>query len=1434
MMTSILARSPFLLTRIPMYVYRRMRAGVLSLAAAILLWGCGGGGGSSTPPPTTNPQPSITALSPISVTAGTSGTTVTITGGGFISTSVAQWNNGNRPTTLISSTELQVALTAADIASGGVGQITVTNPAPGGGASSALSFTINNPTPTLTGISPSSISLLSAGSVLTLNGNGFVPTSAVTWNGASHTSTFMSATQLQVTLTAADVASVGTAQIAVMNPVPGGGTASPLVLSIVNPVPAITSLNPSSVVAGGSQPAALTVNGSGFVSSSVVQLNGSPRPTTFVNGSTLTATLSVADIASAGTAQITVVTGAPGGGVSAPVALSMSFATPVIASLTPTSLPVGSPDTLIDVTGSQFASGSTVQVNEGAPISTASTNPGELFFTLPAADLAALGTLSISVENPGSAASNAVTITVVPDPVPVLTSISPNAAATGTSDVTMTVTGSGFVPRSVVQWNGATRPTIYNSATQLTSTIPASDLVALGNNAVTVFTPTPGGGASGSATFSTFVSLVNNDLIYDTTRKLLWASIPSSAGPFLGNSVVSVDPYTGLLGTPIWVGSEPNKLAISGDGSTIWVSFSGSPSARKIDLSNGVATAVDLYFPGGWGGNIYSTSLAVLPGAPSSVAVAAGSVQIYDNQAQRPNIGNAGATYLAFGANASTLYGYANGLSIFSVDNTGIASTKTPPSSGTYSNDLHYDNGRLYLTSGGVLDGTSGNLLGTFAASGPVASDSMLGRAFILNSSNVFGMYDQITAFNASTFVPLGSFSVAGIAQPGFNNPSSLVRWGDDGVAFRTTNQIYILRDALVRDLSASSTDLSVSISAPASGASGTNATVKLAVTNNGPNLVSGATLRDIYSTGATFVSMTTTTGTCGTSPIVQCDLGHLGNGATATVTLVLQLTTPGSVTNTATISGNLPDSNLSNNTATATTNVSGTIYSLLPSLTSLSPQAQLAGAAELTLRVYGSNFSSNSVVNWNNASLLTTFVNSNQLTATVAANLLANPGFADVTVSNPAPGGGTSGSLPFTIGQSVALNANDIAFDPFTRKIYASVPSTAPQVGGNSIVSIDPLTGALGTPIPIGSEPTRLSVSDDGNYLYAILSGSNAVRRLDLTTLTPGAQFTTVSPLFGPYTASDLAVMPGDPNVVATAGYANGIQVWDVTNTGATSRPLTKNFVNDVYEGSVLAWGDSTNLYSNDEGLSPSSFHRFVVGNTSFAETDSTYLDAVDGTITYAGGLIYADGGAVVDPSTLPPITPKLVGRFYSPGGGYHAVDTATNRIFFLSGNSYGVTSRVISAFDVTRFTLLQTTEVDGLTGDGFDLIRWGSDGLAFRTATDFWGNGTGRIVLLHGSAVLPRSTTPNPVPSVSQVTPGSVTTTSGNTWLTIVGSNFVPGSIATWNGSPRSTVYMSAGQLRVAIPASDLATAQTNNIQVANPTPGGGASSTITFLVN
>jgi len=84
----------------------------------------------------------------------------------------------------------------------------------------------------------------------------------------------------------------------------------------VNPTPFVNQpLIPASVAPGGPT-FTLTVNGTGFVSGSTVNWNGSPRSTAFVNASQLTATILSTDIATASTASVTVVSPTPGGGTS--------------------------------------------------------------------------------------------------------------------------------------------------------------------------------------------------------------------------------------------------------------------------------------------------------------------------------------------------------------------------------------------------------------------------------------------------------------------------------------------------------------------------------------------------------------------------------------------------------------------------------------------------------------------------------------------------------------------------------------------------------------------------------------------------------------------------------------------------------------------------------------------------------------------------------------------------------------------------------------------------------------------------------------------------------------------------------------------------------------------------------------------------------------
>src|SRR5439155_20127070 len=83
-----------------------------------------------------------------------------------------------------------------------------------------------------------------------------------------------------------------------------------------NPVPLINQpLIPDAVAPGGAG-FTLTVNGTGFVSESVVNWNGSARATTFVSNSQLTVSILVSDIAIASTASVTVVNPSPGGGTS--------------------------------------------------------------------------------------------------------------------------------------------------------------------------------------------------------------------------------------------------------------------------------------------------------------------------------------------------------------------------------------------------------------------------------------------------------------------------------------------------------------------------------------------------------------------------------------------------------------------------------------------------------------------------------------------------------------------------------------------------------------------------------------------------------------------------------------------------------------------------------------------------------------------------------------------------------------------------------------------------------------------------------------------------------------------------------------------------------------------------------------------------------------
>jgi hypothetical protein len=274
-----------------------------------------------------NQPPAITSVSPAAAVAGGSGFSLLLQGSNFLITSGVSWNGSPRTTIFNpASSSLTAFILSQDIATAGTANIVVTNPAPAGGVSPALTYTINSSsgsTPAILTTSPSAV--LAGGSAFSLivSGNNLNAASTVSWNGSARTTTFDPTTgELTASILNTDIASAGSGMVTVSN---AGGTSTPFVVPISAPAdqttPTIVALSPQFVSAG-SAGLTLVVSGSNFSAAlqSTVAWNGASRSTTF-NASTgqLSINLTSADLASAGTAIVTVTNEVTGNSGSAPV-----------------------------------------------------------------------------------------------------------------------------------------------------------------------------------------------------------------------------------------------------------------------------------------------------------------------------------------------------------------------------------------------------------------------------------------------------------------------------------------------------------------------------------------------------------------------------------------------------------------------------------------------------------------------------------------------------------------------------------------------------------------------------------------------------------------------------------------------------------------------------------------------------------------------------------------------------------------------------------------------------------------------------------------------------------------------------------------------------------------------------------------------------------
>jgi hypothetical protein len=527
------------------------------------------------------------------------------------------------------------------------------------------------------------------------------------------------------------------------------------------------------------------------------------------------------------------------------------------------------------------------------------------------------------------------------------------------------------------------------------------------------------------------------------------------------------------------------------------------------------------------------------------------------------------------------------------------------------------------------------------------------------------------------------------------------------------------------------------------------------------------------------------------------------------------------------------------------TSAVAFTVNNPAPTLTSISPSSVVAGSNAVTITLTGTNFLSNSVVQWNGAALTTTYQNATSLQAEIPASDLSTVGTASITVQNPAPGGGISNAVTFSIitAPSTTLSvlniqANDLVWDPINKQIYVSQPSTASS-NGNSVTTVDPYHGTIGLSVPAGSEPNHLAISDDSQFLYAALGGTSAIQRFKLPALTQDIQIPLGSNSSGdPNYSQSLSVAPGAPHTTAIllgnsnlpAGSQESIAIFD----DATPRPSS---VPDGVTMASLTWGaDTSAVYAIDDLNPNTQFDTFPVSSAGITFGTSYPLSGRGQYIHFdkGTGYAYADDGQVVAPKSGSPVG---VYNTQIPINSLIVPDSSTNSVFILGqtddqqlANAVQV-DYTLEVFDQKNFNMTASMVIPNVSGTPIDLIRWGTSGLAFVTKGS--SNAPGQLYILDGGivseAVVPDTTTGTTldlVPTFSGMSPQSATVGSPSIQLAITGSRFTKNSVVEWNGTALSTTVLNATSLQAEIPASNLLAPASVNIAVIDTATQQGSS--------
>jgi hypothetical protein len=766
----------------------------------VILWICslaacggGGGGGGATPPPPPPPPPpasgpTVTAIYPNSVAAGSSDVVAYVDGSPFVSGSIASLNGNRLATTYVSSTRLQLSLSSADLAQAGTAAITVTNPGlPVSNAATLMIVPANYTVRRIPLVSPSDFA----------------------WDSTNKVFYIL----------------VANSQLAILDPVSGN----------VRMIPSPGGPADHMAISDNSQYLYLYLKGGGLqrailpslafdisipllsLAEDVKVAPGAPHTVAVSLGAALPTDIAVAIYDDATQRPMSVTQNAQNQTISSPQ-LAWGADASKLYGREQTFYAFSVDPTGVSLTSSQrnpvsanFAVGISFDPSQGR----VHLNNGDV--------LAAIVLDPVAVQWAGwFDAPGTATFDATANKAYFVYYAIQDIATVAEFDLTthMFLNSISYLEPGL----GAQHPSIRWGTDGL-AYLTAAGITLLNGTFISdpaaAVTPVPVNKTVVNNQQLLIAPIPANDIVWDPTSKLIYIAV-SGADPVHGNSIIGLDPTTGQIVSAQSVLSDPETLAVSGDGQYLYTGLTGSGSIERLLLP---ALTPDVKMPLGWapltGGARLPLDLEVAPGFPRTVASASGTIDaispanggnitVFDDAVPRANVSALfGQFYnsIQWGPDASTIYANDSQDTNFSfysfpIDQSGVGQGLVYPNtfSGVFYARIQYDpvTTRVYGGDGTVVDPTTASRVGSFGDSGQIVADGALNKAWRTpNQETVSGIVGDlvIQSMDLKTFAPVESLTIPNVQ----GSVLRVIRWGANGLAFNTDlGQVYILSGSFV------------------------------------------------------------------------------------------------------------------------------------------------------------------------------------------------------------------------------------------------------------------------------------------------------------------------------------------------------------------------------------------------------------------------------------------------------------------------------------------------------------------------------------------------------------------------------------------------------------------------------------------------------------